>query len=276
MKAHEKRIRREWRAMAEGKISLPPNCIVMVKEELTKLLFFFPGPEGSPYRNDIINLELEIPSTSYPFSAPTVLCRTEIFHPIKVEGNPHICMPYTCGGQWSPSLSMGTIICDFYELLKENKLEERIQDNLSCEGNYCFNNSFAMNLFRSNKPKYDETIQVYRSKYMILSYYDPIGTELIHALLKAIIDRDNFLLAFYKGELMSEKINQEEIRREVGKFLFPFVRQKEESSICTIIDLNSETRKISTLREDILFARELEGRNQEEILRKYLHFFSGV
>ncbi len=123
-------------------------------------------------------------------------------------------------------------------------------------------------------------VQKYRSKYIENNInYDSFGAELIHALIdrdNALIDRDNFLLAFYKGDLISEKINQEEIRREVAKFLFSFEREKEKSRIYTITDPNSETRKISTLGEDIMFARELEGRNQEEILRKYLHFFSGV
>jgi len=273
-----RRVQKEWRSMAEGKISLPANSITMVKKEVefTKLLFFFPGPEESPYRDDILTLEFQL-KNNYPYSAPTLLCLTKIFHPSKLDDEPHICMPTTCGGKWSPALTIGTIVCDFYESLKEGKLDDRIQDYLSFKGNYCFNNILAMKLFRDNKTKYDEMVQEYRSKYIENNnYYDSIGTELIHALMNPLIDRDNFLLAFYKGDLMSEKINQEEIRREVAKFLFSFEKEKKESNIYTITDPNSETRKISTLGEDIIFARELEGRNQEEILRKYLYFFSGV
>ena len=78
----QKRVHREWRAMAEGKVSLPANSIITVREELRckTLLFFFPGPEESPYRDDILTLALEIPE-NYPYKPPTLFPRTEIFHP---------------------------------------------------------------------------------------------------------------------------------------------------------------------------------------------------
>lgn len=274
----KRRVNREWEEMVEGKASLPPNCIFMMNSDEMKFYFYFPGPEGSPYRNDVISLECSFPS-DYPWKPLKVDCHTKIFHPSKLDDHSHICMSLTCGGQWSPAITAKKVIQDFYESLDERILDERIHDDHANDEFHCFQNWKALNLFQNNKPKYDEVVQEHRSKYIENeSLHCSEGVMLINALMKQLVDRNNFLLAFYKGELMSEKINNEDIRREVGKFIFSSEEQKEDSRIHTITDPNSETRKISTLRgiADIGFSREFEGRNKEEVLRKYLYFFSGV
>ena len=137
--------------------------------------------------------------------------------------------------------------------------------------NYSFSNREVYRLYHNDKMKYIEKVQEYKLKYIENDVHvDSLGVEIIKPFLQRIFDKDNFLLAFYKGQLISDKLNDELLKREVGKFLFD-VEEKEkgqgqgqESSI-KMFDPN--------LDEFVFFEKGFEATRRQEIFEKYINFF---
>lgn len=74
------------------------------------------GPSETPYSGLIFKLSMEFAST-YPYTAPTVLFKTPIYHP-NVDFSGRICLDIL-KEKWSATLSIGSVLLSLQSLLGE-------------------------------------------------------------------------------------------------------------------------------------------------------------
>jgi len=95
--------------------SLPPNYFFAdgddgqsLPDDLTQLLIYLTGPEGTPYSQGVWCLRLNIP-IDYPRCPPTATFQTRIFHPNVAEETGAVCLE-TLKRDWDPILTLKDIL----------------------------------------------------------------------------------------------------------------------------------------------------------------------
>lgn len=93
--------------------SLPPNYLFAsdddsLPDDLTQLLIYLTGSEGTPYSQGLWQLHLRMP-TDYPKSPPKATFRTRIFHPNVEENTGAVCLE-TLKRDWDPKLTLKDIL----------------------------------------------------------------------------------------------------------------------------------------------------------------------
>ena len=74
------------------------------------------GPNDTPYAGLNLKLDFEFP-TNYPYSAPTVLFKTPIYHP-NIDFSGRICLDIL-KDKWSATYSVQTVLLSLQSLLGE-------------------------------------------------------------------------------------------------------------------------------------------------------------
>jgi ubiquitin-conjugating enzyme E2 C len=85
-------------------------------ENMTKWTATIDGPADTPYANLVFKLSMEFAS-NYPYSPPTVLFKTPIYHP-NVDFSGRICLDIL-KDKWSAIYNIGTVLLSLQSLLGE-------------------------------------------------------------------------------------------------------------------------------------------------------------
>ena len=78
-------------------------------------------PNTDVFKKEYV-FEITIP-TNYPFSAPSVLCKSSIFHP-NIDSNGKICS--TLLTEWDPKYTIYTILTTILDLFREPNTENPV------------------------------------------------------------------------------------------------------------------------------------------------------
>ena len=119
------------------------------------------GPEDSPYKNGIFNLEIRIPK-NYPFNykGPEYYFKTKIYHPnIRGDGRKLTCCNIQELDFWDPGYRITLIVDKIYSLLKEPIPFP--------EGNCPHHNQECSILMTKNYEKYKEIATKWTKKYAV-------------------------------------------------------------------------------------------------------------
>ena len=121
----------------------PPYCYaqpVDPSKDLTNWIGWIDGPEESPYYNGRFSLSLKFPS-DFPFKPPEMKFVTAIYHP-NISSKGEICLDIL-HSQWSPALTIRGLLISLCSLLTDPNPAHGL-------------NKEALQLFRTNKQKYEE------------------------------------------------------------------------------------------------------------------------
>lgn len=84
--------------------------------DLTKWSATMEGPDDTPYAGLTFKLSIQFPN-NYPYSPPTVLFKTPIYHP-NVDFSGRICLDIL-KDQWTPAYNIQTVLLSLQSLLGE-------------------------------------------------------------------------------------------------------------------------------------------------------------
>lgn len=82
--------------------------IKLVDDSLVKWIVAKKGPEDSPYASGTFQVNVEF-SDDYPFKAPTIHFKTQIYHPNIELGTGHICLD-VLRDKWSATLTIEKVV----------------------------------------------------------------------------------------------------------------------------------------------------------------------
>ncbi|KAK8890073.1 hypothetical protein M9Y10_034832 [Tritrichomonas musculus] len=122
----------------------PPDGVRLVNQiKMDEWEVEIDGPLDTIWEGGKFRLIVSFPS-DYPFRAPSVRFKTQIFHPnVSKEGG--ICLDLLID-KWLPSYHVGSLLVSIRSFLDEPNPEHGL-------------NSEALELFRHNKPKYEQTVR---------------------------------------------------------------------------------------------------------------------
>ena len=123
-----------------------------LNNDLTEWECIIKGPKNSPYENGIFHLLLKIPS-EYPLKPPILTFKTKIFHP-NISNNGNICLDILNSKHWSPEIFIQKLLLMLISFLNEPNVEHGLNLN-------------ALNLYKLNKDKYNETVKEWTEMYAI-------------------------------------------------------------------------------------------------------------
>jgi ubiquitin-conjugating enzyme E2 D/E len=109
------------------------------------------GPEDSPYTGGVFKLVIQFP-VDYPFRAPHVHFTTKIYHP-NINSGGLICLDIL-KGQWSPALTISKVLLSITSLLTDPNPDDPFVPEIA-------------NLYKQNKPAYEERAQQWTMQYAI-------------------------------------------------------------------------------------------------------------
>lgn len=147
----QKRLIKEYRDIQnnehfiENKISIG----LLNDNDYTKWRATIIGPEDTPYKGGIFNLEIEI-TQSYPFKPPKVRFLTKIYHP-NINSSGDICLDIL-KHNWSPALTLDKVLLSIRILLQCPNPDDPLEPN-------------AASLYKSNRAEYDKTVRNMVIKY---------------------------------------------------------------------------------------------------------------
>lgn len=143
-----KRLKVEMCNMAN---SPPANCSAGPIDDLdiTKWDATIIGPKDSPFEGGVFYLTIKFPN-NYPFKPPEVKFNTKVYHPnISPEGA--ICLDIL-KTQWSPVLSMATILLSICSLLTDPNPDDPLVPSVAKQ-------------YKNNKSEYEKIAKEWTMKY---------------------------------------------------------------------------------------------------------------
>lgn len=122
----------------------PPDGVRLVNQiKMDEWEVEIDGPLDTIWEGGKFRLIVSFPN-DYPFRAPSVRFKTQVFHPnVSKEGG--ICLDLLID-KWLPSYHVGSLLVSIRSFLDEPNPEHGL-------------NSDALELFRHNKPKYEQTVR---------------------------------------------------------------------------------------------------------------------
>ena len=107
------------------------------------------GPTDTPYEGGIFNLNISI-GTKYPFTPPTCIFNTKIYHP-NINSSGHICLDIL-KTQWSPSLTISKVLLSICSLLSDPNPNDPLVPEIA-------------NMFKSNISEYNRIAKEWTINY---------------------------------------------------------------------------------------------------------------
>lgn len=83
------------------------------------------GPPTSPYASGTFHLTLTFPP-NYPFSPPTILFRTKIYHPNIDSSSGYVGLNILSDEAWTPALTVGAVLVSLRAFMGEPDTEEAV------------------------------------------------------------------------------------------------------------------------------------------------------
>lgn len=142
-----KRIQKE---LQEISTNPPYNCSAgIIGDNLYNWTATIIGPEKSPYKGGVFNLEINFPE-DYPFNPPKIRFTTKIYH-CNINSSGGICLDIL-KDQWSPALTISQILLSICSLMDDPNPDDPLMPDIA-------------NLYKNNKIKHDENAKIYTKKY---------------------------------------------------------------------------------------------------------------
>jgi ubiquitin-conjugating enzyme E2 D/E len=136
----------------------PPFCYaepVDPHKDMIHWIGWIEGPENTPYSNGKFYLSLKF-SSDFPFKPPEIKFQTPIYHP-NISPKGEICLDIL-HSQWSPALTIRSLLISLCSLLTDPNPEHGI-------------NKEALQLYRTDKQKYEETVKQWTIMHAINNSY---------------------------------------------------------------------------------------------------------
>lgn len=133
----------------------PPTgiCVTPRDDSLKVLEVNILGPENSPYKNGLFNLEITI-SDNYPFYPPSIKFSTKIYHP-NIDEEGRICMDLIKTppkGQWRPTIGIEGLLIAIRMLLQNPNPDDPLMPEIAEE-------------FKYNRKEFDRKVEEFVKKY---------------------------------------------------------------------------------------------------------------
>ncbi|CAD8065998.1 unnamed protein product [Paramecium primaurelia] len=109
------------------------------------------GPEGTAYQGGKFKLTITFPE-NYPFKAPQFLFTTKIFHPNITEKGEFCEDMIETKEQWQPTKTVKQVLEKILNIMGQVNTEQGL-------------NQKALELYKSDKGKYEETVRSETQKY---------------------------------------------------------------------------------------------------------------
>ena len=114
------------------------------------------GPDDSPYRDGIFNLEIHIPD-NYPFCPPSIKFVTKVYHP-NIDDNGRICLDLIQmppKGRWRPTIGIEGLLIAVRTLLSSPNPQDPLMIEIAEE-------------FMNNNGEFVEKAKSYCQKYAVI------------------------------------------------------------------------------------------------------------
>lgn len=128
----------------------PENCSAGPKgDNLYEWVATLFGPPGTPYEGGIFFLAIQFP-TDYPFTPPTIVFRTRIYH-CNINSSGAICID-SLKSNWSPALTICNILVAISALLADPNPHDPLVGSIAA-------------LYLTDHAKHDETARDWTARY---------------------------------------------------------------------------------------------------------------
>lgn len=123
--------------------------IKLIETNNNKWIFIIEGPSETPYEKGKFKLSVEFPK-DYPYSAPTILFLTRIYHP-NINSLGQICLDIL-KNQWSPILTINKVLISICSLLSEPNPDDPLEIDIA-------------KVMKENYDEYKKKVKEYIEKY---------------------------------------------------------------------------------------------------------------
>lgn len=133
----------------------PPDGVRLINQKtLNEWITEIDGPLQSIWEGGKFRLSIVFPP-EYPFKAPQVKFITPVFHPnVNTQGG--ICLDLLIN-KWLPSYHVASLLVSIRSFLDDPNPEHGL-------------NQEALELFRNNRPRYEETVRHYVQTYAVATH----------------------------------------------------------------------------------------------------------
>lgn len=133
----------------------PPTgiCVTPKDDNLKILEANILGPDDSPYKNGVFNLEIAIPD-NYPFFPPSIKFNTKVYHP-NIDDEGRICLDLIKTppkGRWRPTIGLEGLLVAIRMLLQTPNPDDPLMAEIAEE-------------FQCNRKEFDRKVMDYVEKY---------------------------------------------------------------------------------------------------------------
>ncbi|RGB37340.1 ubiquitin-conjugating enzyme/RWD-like protein [Rhizophagus diaphanus] len=142
-----KRINVELRDIRRNPVPLFSAC--PIGNNIFRWIATILGPSDSPYSGGVFFLDVHLP-TDYPWKPPKINFTTRIYHP-NVNSNGNIGLD-NLNYQWSPALTISTILSSIYSLLTDPNLDFTFDPEI-------------VHIYKNDRSRYDAIAREWTIKY---------------------------------------------------------------------------------------------------------------